>query len=90
MRSCHGGSRDVVSGRGGSNPSGDDVLSRSEYVNNGTVVGEGCTSIGDGGCSDGYDLGGTSGRSGAGVRVGVSGGDDDVNTSVDSLLYQGG
>ena len=51
-----------------------------EDVDNGAVVGEGGTSVGDGGCSDSDDSGGTSGGGAASIGVAVTGGDSDVDT----------
>ena len=71
----HGGSRDSVGCGGAADPGADDILTRSEDVNNGTEVREGGTGVSDGGCSDGDGRRGAGRGSGASVSVRVTSSD---------------
>ena len=62
-----------------SNPCADDVLSRSEDVDDRSVVGEGCALVEDVAGTDGDDSGLTSRRGVCGVGVGVSSSDLEIN-----------
>ena len=86
MGSSHGSAADVVSSSGRSNPGGDNVLTWGKDVDNGAIVGEGSTSIANGGCADSGDLGDTSGGGGGSVSVGVTSCNSNVNSVVVRLI----
>jgi len=83
----HRSSRDRVGGGGAALPGGDDRDTRSPDVDNGTIVGEGSLGIVDIRGSDGDGRGGASWRSVGSVDIGVTSGNDDVDTTGSQLLF---
>jgi len=89
MRGGHRGSADVVGSSGRTDPSRDDVLTGSENVDERAVVREGGAGISNGRSSNGDNCWSASRRMTAGVGVGVTGGNYNVNTSIIGLSSEG-
>ena len=71
--SDHGSSRDGVGGGVAAAPGADHILTGGENVDDGTVVGEGCASVGDGRSTNSDSVGNMGRASVGGIDVRVSG-----------------
>ena len=89
MGTSHRGTRDSVSSRGGADPSAKDIDTRSEDVNEGTIVAEARLGVADVDGADGDGVGGRRGRVVLRVVVGVAGGYDGEDTLLVSGLDGG-